>query len=90
MSILQDRILGPVLGIDDPRTNNRIDFVGGIRGSGELVKLVDGGRAKVAFAVYPVGMDQVMTVSDAGKIMAPKCTWFEPKLRSGLLVHLLG
>ena len=89
VSILQDKVLGPVLGIDDPRTNTRIDFVGGIRGSGELVKLVDGGRAKVAFAVYPVGMDQVMAVSDADKIMAPKCTWFEPKLRSGLLVHLL-
>jgi uncharacterized protein (DUF1015 family) len=89
VSILQDMVLGPVLGIDDPRTSTRIDFVGGIRGSGELVKLVDGGRAKVAFAVYPVGMDQVMAVSDADKIMAPKCTWFEPKLRSGLLVHLL-
>ena len=89
VSILQDRVLGPVLGIDDPRTSTRIDFVGGIRGSGELVKLVDSGKAAVAFAMYPVGMDQVMAVSDAGMIMAPKCTWFEPKLRSGLLVHLL-
>jgi len=89
VSILQDKVLGPILGIDDPRTSTRIDFVGGIRGSGELVKLVEGGRAAVAFAMYPVGMDQVMAVSDAGMIMAPKCTWFEPKLRSGLLVHLL-
>jgi uncharacterized protein (DUF1015 family) len=89
VSILQDKVLGPLLGIDDPRTSSRIDFVGGIRGSGELVKLVDSGKAAVAFAMYPVGIDQVIAVSDAGMIMAPKCTWFEPKLRSGLLVHLL-
>ncbi len=89
VSILQDRVLGPLLGIEDPRTSSRIDFVGGIRGSGELVKLVDTGKAAVAFAMFPVGMDQVIAVSDAGMIMAPKCTWFEPKLRSGLLVHLL-
>jgi len=89
VSILQEKILAPVLGIEDPRTSNRIDFVGGIRGIGELSAMVDSGRAAVAFAMYPVGMDQVMAVSDAGMIMAPKCTWFEPKLRSGLLVHLL-
>lgn len=89
VSILQDRLLGPVLGIEDPRTNANIDFVGGIRGTAELERLVDEGRAAVAFSMYPVSVDQLMDVSDAGMIMAPKSTWFEPKLRSGLLVHML-
>ncbi len=87
ISILQDNLLGPVLGIDDPRTSKRIDFVGGIRGTKELVKLVDSGKAAVAFSMYPTTLDQLMDIADAGKIMPPKSTWFEPKLRDGLVVH---
>ena len=84
---LQQRLLTPILGIDDPRTSKRIDFIGGIRGSDELVKLVDGGKAAVAFSMYPTTVDQLMNIADAGQIMPPKSTWFEPKLRSGLFVH---
>ena len=84
---LQQRLLGPVLGIDDPRTSKRIDFIGGIRGTGELVKLVDSGKAAVAFSTYPTTVGQLMEIADAGQIMPPKSTWFEPKLRSGLVVH---
>ncbi len=87
VSILQDFVLEPVLGIDDPRQNPRIDFVGGIRGTKELEKLVDTGAAEVAFSMYPVSLDQLMEIADAGQIMPPKSTWFEPKLRSGLFVH---
>jgi uncharacterized protein (DUF1015 family) len=87
VSILQDFLLNPVLGIDDPRTNKRIDFVGGIRGTKELERLVDSGKAAVAFSLYPVSCDDLMNISDAGEIMPPKSTWFEPKLRDGLLVH---
>ena len=89
VSVLQDRLLAPLLGIDDPRTNTRISFVGGIRGAGELVKRVDGGRDAVAFSMYPTTVAQMMDIADAGQIMPPKSTWFEPKLRSGLLVHTL-
>ncbi|MCL2104800.1 MAG: DUF1015 family protein [Kiritimatiellaeota bacterium] len=89
VSVLQDRLLAPVLGIDDPRTNTRISFVGGIRGTGELTKRVDSGRDAVAFSMYPVTVAQMMDIADAGQIMPPKSTWFEPKLRSGLLVHTL-
>jgi uncharacterized protein (DUF1015 family) len=89
VSVLQDRLLAPVLGIDDPRTNTRISFVGGIRGTGELTKRVDNGRDAVAFSMYPVTVAQMMDIADAGQIMPPKSTWFEPKLRSGLLVHTL-
>jgi uncharacterized protein (DUF1015 family) len=89
VSILQNFLLNPVLGIDDPRTNNRIDFIGGIRGTKELVKLVDSGKAAVAFSLYPVGLDDLMNISDAGEVMPPKSTWFEPKLRDGLLTHLI-
>jgi uncharacterized protein (DUF1015 family) len=89
VSVLQDRLLAPVLGIDDPRTSMRISFVGGIRGAAELIRRVDGGRGAVAFSMYPVTVAQMMDVADAGKIMPPKSTWFEPKLRSGLLVHTL-
>ena len=89
VSILQDFLLNPVLGIDDPRTNKRIDFVGGIRGTKELEKLVDAGKAAVAFSLYPVSVNDLMSISDAGEIMPPKSTWFEPKLRDGLLVHLI-
>ncbi len=84
---LQQRLLAPVLGIDDPRTSKRIDFIGGIRGPGELVKLVDSGKAAVAFSMFPTTVQQLMDIADAGQIMPPKSTWFEPKLRSGLFVH---
>lgn len=89
VSILQDRLLKPVLGIDDPRTSKRIDFIGGIRGTAELEKLVNGGEHVVAFSMYPTTVDQLMAISDAGQIMPPKSTWFEPKLRSGLFIHTL-
>lgn len=87
VSILQDRLLGPVLGIGDPRTDPRIDFVGGIRGTGELEERVRSGRGAVAFAMYPTQISDVMAIADAGVTMPPKSTWFEPKLRSGLFVH---
>ena len=87
VSQLQDRVLGPLLGIDDPRTNSRIEFVGGIRGTVELEERVNTGKAAVAFSLYPVNVTEMMNIADAGKIMPPKSTWFEPKLRSGLLVH---
>ncbi len=87
-SILQENLLAPLLDIQDPKTSKRIDFVGGIRGLGELSKRVDGGEA-VAFALYPTSIEQLMNIADAGKIMPPKSTWFEPKLRSGLVVNLL-
>jgi uncharacterized protein (DUF1015 family) len=87
VSLLQDTVLAPLLGIDDPRTSRRIDFVGGIRGTAELERLVSEGKAAAAFSLYPTSLDELMAVSDAGQIMPPKSTWFEPKLRSGLLVH---
>lgn len=89
VSILQDNLLAPVLGIGDPRRDQRIDFVGGIRGMAELEERVDDGRAAVAFALFPTAMEELLGVADAGMIMPPKSTWFEPKLRSGLFVHLL-
>jgi uncharacterized protein (DUF1015 family) len=91
VAILQDHLLGPILNIDDPRTNERIRFVGGIRGSDELERLVDqGGGSGVAFSMYPTSMAELFTVADADRVMPPKSTWFEPKLASGLLVHLLS
>jgi uncharacterized protein (DUF1015 family) len=87
VSILQDRLLGPVLGIGDPRTDPRIDFVGGIRGTGELEERVRSGRGAVAFSMFPTSLAEVMAIADAGATMPPKSTWFEPKLRSGLFVH---
>jgi uncharacterized protein (DUF1015 family) len=87
VSILQDRLLDSILGIKDVRTDKRIDFVGGIRGPEELEKLVDEGKAAVAFSLYPTTIDDLLKVSDAGEIMPPKSTWFEPKLRDGLLSH---
>ena len=87
VSLLQDRVLGPVLGIGDPRTDKRIDFVGGIRGTEELERRVRSGEMAVAFSLFPTSIDQLMAVSDAGLVMPPKSTWFEPKLRSGLFVH---
>jgi uncharacterized protein (DUF1015 family) len=89
VSLLQDRVLGPVLGIGDPRVDKRLDFVGGIRGTAELERRVNSGSAAVAFSLYPTTMDQLMAVSDTGQVMPPKSTWFEPKLRSGLFVHEL-
>lgn len=89
VSILQDNVLIPILGIGDIRTDKRIDFVGGIRGLGELEKRVDSGEMKVAFAMYPTSIDQLMAIADENKIMPPKSTWFEPKLRSGLFIHSL-
>jgi uncharacterized protein (DUF1015 family) len=87
VSILQERLLSPVLGIGDPRTDPRIDFVGGIRGTKELEERVKSGRGAVAFAMYPTQISDVMAIADAGVTMPPKSTWFEPKLRSGLFVH---
>lgn len=89
VTILTDQVLIPVLDIQDLRRSKRIDFVGGIRGIGELKKRVDSGEMKVAFALYPVSMKQLITIADSGNIMPPKTTWFEPKLRSGLVIHLL-
>jgi uncharacterized protein (DUF1015 family) len=89
VSLLQDRVLSPILGIGDPRTDKRIDFVGGIRGTAELERRVHSGEMAMAFSLYPTTVDQLMAVSDAGQVMPPKSTWFEPKLRSGLFVHVL-
>jgi uncharacterized protein (DUF1015 family) len=89
VTILTNQVLSPVLDIQDLRRSKRIDFIGGIRGLGELKKRVDNGEMKVAFALYPVSMDQLITIADSGNIMPPKTTWFEPKLRSGLVIHLL-
>ncbi len=89
VSIMQNNLLHPILGIGDPRRDNRIDFVGGIRGLGELVRRVDSGREVVAFAMFPTSMDELLGIADAGEIMPPKSTWFEPKLRSGLFIHPL-
>ena len=89
VSVLQDRLLAPILGISDIRTDKRIDFVGGARGTGELEGLVDSGKAAVAFSLFPVSVADLMAVSDAGEIMPPKSTWFEPKLRDGLLIHVI-
>ena len=86
---LQDLVLAPLLGIGDVRSDKRIDFVGGARGTGELEKLVKSGRAAVAFSLYPVSVNDLMAISDAGGIMPPKSTWFEPKLRDGLLSHVI-
>ncbi len=89
VTILTNQILVPVLDIQDLRRSKRIDFVGGIRGLGELQRRVDNGEMMVAFALYPVSMKQLITIADSGNIMPPKSTWFEPKLRSGLVIHLL-
>lgn len=88
--VLQDQLFAPLLGIEDPKTDKRISFVGGIRGTEELERLVDSGEFVVAFSMYPVAIEQIMAVSDDGQVMPPKSTWFEPKLRSGLFVHSLA
>ncbi|HYS43452.1 MAG TPA: DUF1015 domain-containing protein, partial [Geobacteraceae bacterium] len=90
VSILQDNLLNPVLGIRNPRTDQRIHFVGGIRGTAELERLVSSGEYQVAFALYPTSIAELIELADVGKIMPPKSTWFEPKLRSGLFIHLLS
>ena len=90
VSVLQDRFLAPVLGIDNPRTSPRISFMGGIRGTEELRARVEDGRAAVAFSMFPVTVGEMMAIADAGAVMPPKSTWFEPKLRSGLFVHAIA
>jgi uncharacterized protein (DUF1015 family) len=89
VSLLQERLLAPLLGIGDPRVDARIDFIGGIRGVAELERRVASGAAAVAFALHPTRMEQLMAVADAGLLMPPKSTWFEPKLADGLLTHVL-
>ncbi len=89
VSLLQEQVLAPIFEIGDPRTDKRIDFVGGIRGTGELERLVGEGKAAVAFSFFPVSVGDLMRIADAGEIMPPKSTWFEPKLRDGLIVHLI-
>jgi uncharacterized protein (DUF1015 family) len=88
VSILQKNLLHPILGIENPRTDKRIDFVGGIRGLEELERRVDNDM-KIAFSMYPTTMEDLLSIADAGEVMPPKSTWFEPKLRSGLFVHRL-
>ncbi len=90
VAVLQDRVLGPLLGIDNPRTDTRVRFVGGIRGTAALERAVDAGEAAVAFSLHPTGIDQLLAVADADRLMPPKSTWFEPKLRGGVLVHRIG
>ncbi len=87
VAILQNEVLSPILNIEDPKTDKRISFVGGIRGLGELERLVDSGDYEVAFAMYPTSIDELFAVADAGRLMPPKSTWFEPKLRSGLFIN---
>ena len=89
VSILQDRLLDPILGIKDIRTDKRVDFIGGLRGTKELERLVDEGKAAVAFSMFPTTVEELLMVSDANEIMPPKSTWFEPKLRDGLLIHTI-
>ena len=90
VSILQENILEPILGIKDQRTDKRIDFVGGIRGLEELERRVNEGEMKLAFSIYPVSISQLFNVADSGQVMPPKSTWFEPKLRDGLLTHIIS
>jgi uncharacterized protein (DUF1015 family) len=89
VTILQNNVLDKILGIKDPRTDKRVDFVGGIRGLQELEKRVDSGEMAAAFSLYPVTIDQLFDIADSGNVMPPKSTWFEPKLRDGLLTHLI-
>ena len=89
VTVLSNLVLTPILNITDLRNSKRIDFVGGIRGLAELQRRVDSGEMAVAFALYPVSMKQLIDIADSGNIMPPKTTWFEPKLRSGLLIHSL-
>jgi uncharacterized protein (DUF1015 family) len=89
VSVLQDYLLEPILAIEDVRTDKRIDFVGGIRGTAELARLVDSGKFAVAFSLFPTTIEELMKVSDTDNMMPPKSTWFEPKLRDALLIHCI-
>jgi len=89
VSLLQNHVLGPLLGVADPRTNDRIAFIGGIRGAAELERLVDNGECACAFSLFPTGIDDLMAIADADELMPPKSTWFEPKLRDGLFCHMI-
>ena len=89
VTLLQKHVLAPLFGIDDPRTSKRINFVGGIRGTAELEKLVDGGEYACAFSMFPTSIVDLMTIADAGGIMPPKSTWFEPKLRDAMFCHMI-
>jgi uncharacterized protein (DUF1015 family) len=89
VTILQKNVLDRILSINDPRTDKRIEFVGGIRGLAELEKRVNSGEMKAAFSLYPVSIQQLFDIADSGRVMPPKSTWFEPKLRDGLLTHLI-
>ena len=89
VSIMQTFILSPLLAIEDQRTDKRIDFVGGIRGLAELEKRVDSGDWQAAIALYPTSIESLMAIADANEVMPPKSTWFEPKLKSGLVIHVL-
>jgi uncharacterized protein (DUF1015 family) len=90
VTLLQKYVLDPIFGIDNPRTSKRINFVGGIRGTAELEKLVNTGGYACAFSMFPTSIEDLMTIADAGGIMPPKSTWFEPKLRDGMFCHLLA
>tara|TARA_B110000037_G_C16783887_1_gene368502 strand:- start:97 stop:573 length:477 start_codon:yes stop_codon:yes gene_type:complete len=87
VAVLQDQLLSPILGIEDPRRDMRVRFVGGIRGTDPLEKAVDSGECAVAFSMFPTGLDELFEVADAGEVMPPKSTWFEPKLAGGVVVH---
>jgi len=89
VSIMQNNLLAPILGIGDPRTDKRIDFIGGIRGIKELERIVDNGKFVVSFSMFPTSIEQLMQIADSGEVMPPKSTWFEPKLRSGMVIHTL-
>jgi uncharacterized protein (DUF1015 family) len=89
VSLLQKHVLAPIFNINNPRTSGRIHFVGGIRGTGELEKLVDRGEYACAFSMFPTSIEDVMSIADAGGIMPPKSTWFEPKLRDGMFCHMI-
>ncbi len=89
MTLLQKHVLAPLFGIDDPRTSKKINFVGGIRGTAELEKLVNSGEYACAFSMFPTSIEDLMTIADAGGIMPPKSTWFEPKLRDAMFCHLI-
>ena len=89
VALLQNHVLSPMLAIDDPRTSDRIDFIGGIRGTAELERLVDGGDYACAFSMYPTSIEDLMAIADAGGIMPPKSTWFEPKLRDAMFCHMI-
>ena len=89
VTLLQKYVLDPIFGIDDPRTSTRINFVGGIRGTGELEKLVNSGAYACAFSMFPTSIEDLMEIADAGGIMPPKSTWFEPKLRDAMFCHLI-